>query len=431
MGDLVIVSKLADLENVPYYGELKLSSGTTNPIEEKNSCVLTGYDITIQAHDYQAIRCYNSAVYKSTNEQEFYIFCPLSEPNYLMIWKTGSIFSYSRYNNVQYENVYLDTLNYGPITADGATFPYFNYSLDYVNVGGENNVKWIDSLPVFDNLQNFVDYVTAPLEPRGEATCKVTYFLPDDTYEYTKLTYKKNVQPESVNDGTIVNLDPTQDSVTVEGLIENASYWFKIFTNKSESEAFPYTVEVDPVPPEYKTYIEWINGNGNLFKKLTYNQNSINSYTYQGTTYYHKITIDPKQTSFLQKVYTMDYDTSSVTKWGVENYTYQGYTGIYYNRASSVNQLLTLEINSAETEGLYTLSIPQLTMSYLISTDMVPDLLITQNGEFYKISGTTSGYDTQRSKTVTSNLEGIFKFIWHHFHNVNIKVDGVYWSKVN
>ena len=141
MGDLVIVSKLAVLENVPYYGELKLSSGTISPIEEKNSCVLTGYDITIQAHDYPAIRCYNSAVYKSTNEQEFYIFCPLSEPNYLMIWKTGSIFSYSRYNNVQYENVYLDTLNYGPITADGATFPYFNYSLDYRNVGGENKPK--------------------------------------------------------------------------------------------------------------------------------------------------------------------------------------------------------------------------------------------------------------------------------------------------
>lgn len=242
MGDLVIVSKLADLENVPYYGELKLSSGTTNPIEEKNSCVLTGYDITIQAHDYQTIRCYNSAVYKSTNEQEFYIFCPLSEPNYLMIWKTGSIFSYSRYNNVQYENVYLDTLNYGPITADGATFPYFNYSLDYRNVGGESNVKWIDSLPIFDNLQDFVDYVTVPLEPRGEATCKVTYFLPNDDYQYTKLTYKKDVQPESVNDGIIVNLDPTQDSVNVEGLIENASYWFKIFTNKSESEAFGYTV---------------------------------------------------------------------------------------------------------------------------------------------------------------------------------------------
>lgn len=253
MGDLVIVSKLADLENVPYYGELKLSSGTTNPIEEKNSCVLTGYDITIQAHDYPAIRCYNSAVYKSTNDQVFYIFCPLSEPNYLMIWKTGSIFSYSRYNNVQYENVYLDTLNYGLITADGATFPYFNYSLDYRNVGGENNVKWIDSLPVFDNLQNFVDYVTAPLEPQGDATCKVTYFLPDDTYEYTKLTYKKSVQPESVNDGTIVNLDPTQDSVTVEGLIENTSYWFKIFTNKSESEAFPYTVE----PAKSKIITVW------------------------------------------------------------------------------------------------------------------------------------------------------------------------------
>lgn len=86
----------------------------------------------------------------------------------------------------------------------------------------------------------------------GDATCKVTYFLPDDNYEYTKLTYKRDVQPESVNDGTIVNLDPSQDYVTVEGLVENASYWFKIFTSKSESEAFPYTVGESPIPPIIK-----------------------------------------------------------------------------------------------------------------------------------------------------------------------------------
>ena len=42
----------------------------------------------------------------------------------------------------------------------------------------------------------------------------------------------------------------------------NGNYWFKIFTSKSESEAFPYTVGpiTDPVPPEYKQYIEKING---------------------------------------------------------------------------------------------------------------------------------------------------------------------------
>ena len=266
------------------------------------------------------------------------------------------------------------------------------------------------------------------------ATVRVTCNIPKEPdYKYIKLTYKKDTRPDSWEDGSSIDITKNAVTIDIPGLDIGSKYWFTIFSDISESESFPFGIDTveDPVPPEIKPYIEWINGSGNLFKKLTYNQNSINSYTYQGTTYYHKINIDPKQTSFLQKVYAMDYDTSSVTKWGVENYTYQGYTGIYYNRASSVNQLLTLEINSAETEGLYTLSIPQLTMSYLTSTDMVPDLLITQNGEFYKISGTTSGYDTQRSKTVTSNLEGIFKFIWHHFHNVNIKVNGTYWSKVN
>ena len=264
------------------------------------------------------------------------------------------------------------------------------------------------------------------------ATVKVNYIVPEGDYQYCKLTYKKDLQPESVNDGTIVNLDYTESECMVEGLEENANYWFVIYTDKNESPPFPFTVEVDPVPPEIKPYIEWINGSGNLFKKLTYNQNSINSYTYQGTTYYHKIAIDPKQTSFLYKRYARNYDSSIVGKWGVENYTYQGYTGIYYQCASAIDHLLTLEINSAETEGLYNLSIPQLPMANLTNTDTLGAILITQNGEYYKISGDTAGYETQVSHTITgASLEDIFKFIQHNFHNVNIKVNGTYWSKVN
>ena len=103
------------------------------------------------------------------------------------------------------------------------------------------------------------------------ATIRVNYYLPDDNYEYAKITYKKNDKPESVNDGTIVPISPNDSYIDIPKFVEGQSYWFKIFTNKSESEAFPYTVGpiTDPVPPEYKQYIEIINGSGFNFKNYS------------------------------------------------------------------------------------------------------------------------------------------------------------------
>ena len=77
----------------------------------------------------------------------------------------------------------------------------------------------------------------------GNATIRVNYYLPDDNYEYARITYKKNDKPESVNDGTIVPISPNDSYIDIPKFVEGQSYWFKIFTNKSESEAFPYTVD--------------------------------------------------------------------------------------------------------------------------------------------------------------------------------------------
>ena len=118
---------------------------------------------------------------------------------------------------------------------------------------GYDEVIYIDP-SIYDEL-----YIDGQLVPKANATLRVNYYLPDSDYEYTKLTYKKNEKPESVNDGTIVNINPSDSYVDIPKFAEGDLYYFKIFTNKSESEAFPYTVEVDPVPPEYKTYIKCIN----------------------------------------------------------------------------------------------------------------------------------------------------------------------------
>ena len=74
------------------------------------------------------------------------------------------------------------------------------------------------------------------------ATVNVNYYIPDDTYQYAKITYKQNTSPIDQNDGDSVDIDPTLSSVNIKGLEEEKTYWFIIFTDKSESEAFPFLV---------------------------------------------------------------------------------------------------------------------------------------------------------------------------------------------
>lgn len=87
---------------------------------------------------------------------------------------------------------------------------------------------------------------------KGNATVKVNYYIPSGDYQFTKLTYKKDKEPASVNDGTIVDLDMTQTEAIVDRLEENNTYYFTIFTDISESNSVSFTVEPNPVPPEYR-----------------------------------------------------------------------------------------------------------------------------------------------------------------------------------
>jgi len=74
------------------------------------------------------------------------------------------------------------------------------------------------------------------------AKIKVNYYLPDYEYTYAKITYKQDSEPASETDGESVEILKDETSVNIEGLEEEKTYYFKIFTDKSESEAFPYTV---------------------------------------------------------------------------------------------------------------------------------------------------------------------------------------------
>lgn len=78
--------------------------------------------------------------------------------------------------------------------------------------------------------------------PQGDATCKVNYYLQDDKYTYSKITFKEDTPPIDMNDGYVQDISASQSSVNIENLVEGQKYYFTIFTNKSESESFPYIV---------------------------------------------------------------------------------------------------------------------------------------------------------------------------------------------
>lgn len=84
----------------------------------------------------------------------------------------------------------------------------------------------------------------------------IKYYIPEDEYQYTKLTYKKDLIPESVNDGTIVNLDPTPDQQIVNDLEEGQVYYFIIYTDKSESPYVKYESPQDDPNTPFKEMIE-------------------------------------------------------------------------------------------------------------------------------------------------------------------------------
>ena len=81
-----------------------------------------------------------------------------------------------------------------------------------------------------------------PPTPQGDATCKVNYYLQDGDYAYSKITFKEDTPPVDMNDGYVQDILASQSSVNIENLVEGQKYYFTIFTDKSESESFPYIV---------------------------------------------------------------------------------------------------------------------------------------------------------------------------------------------
>lgn len=274
------------------------------------------------------------------------------------------------------------------------------------------------------------------------ATIRVNYYLPDCDYTYAKITYKQDSEPASETDGESVEILKDETSVNIEGLEEDKTYYFKIFTDKSESEAFEYTVEVDPVPPEYKTYIDNINGTGfDWIRKLeqdtaTITNSDRSTFTADMYKYYpmNKVTW-----------YTHSHQGTDVENWNKT--TFAGQTTALFV-SSKIDKV---EINS--NNNVYSCTITKNNENSVTSPDrmFVYDKTITMGGVYTKDTlprgwyanfNYHSGYlaygpncnpfylaGSWATRTFSGTLTEVFEQLQRYVRNIDIYVDGVLWSK--
>lgn len=274
------------------------------------------------------------------------------------------------------------------------------------------------------------------------ATIKVNYYLPNDEYTYAKITYKQNTSPIDQNDGDSVDIDPSLSSVNIEGLEENETYWFTIFTNKSESEAFEYTVEVDPVPPEYKTYIDNINGTGfDWIRELEQDTATITN---------------SDRSTFTADMYKY-YPMNKVTWY---THSHQGTDIEYWNKTTFAGQTTALfvsskidkvEINS--NNNVYSCTITKNNENSVTSPDrmFVYEKTVTMGGVYTKDTLPRGWYanfnyhsdylaygpncnpfylaGSWATRTFSGTLTEVFEQLQKYVRNIDIYVDGVLWSK--
>ena len=105
-----------------------------------------------------------------------------------------------------------------------------------------------DGEPVNDALESYIDFiddskVAVLVEQEIDDLTKVTvkYVVPAGTYEYIKLVYKTGSVPTSVTDGTAVDILQAAKKVILSGIADGNTYFFKIFTDITESEPYEFT----------------------------------------------------------------------------------------------------------------------------------------------------------------------------------------------
>ena len=257
-----------------------------------------------------------------------------------------------------------------------------------------------------------------PPVPVGDANLKITYYVPAGNYEYSKLTYKKDKEPVSVNDGTVVDIDISQTEIIVENLLENSTYYFTIFTDVSESTSVPFKIEPNPVPPEYREYIDYINGSGFFFKDY------VNASKESGG-----------ETYYTQKYYPNgDYSWFTSSDWPTIKLLVDS-----NSNAGPINcaDIYTVDlVNVGGDQYSYSITpsykpAPSFSSRYWLPNYWFASATVGYMDGIYCIEGNNGASICEPTWSGTDTLPYIFEYVLKKYcKNINIRVDGVYWSKV-
>lgn len=235
----------------------------------------------------------------------------------------------------------------------------------------------------------------------------VEYSIPSGTYEYIKLVYKQDSEPEDASDGTAIDLEIGDGVIGISGINDGNTYFFKIFTDINASQAYEFTTEKPVVPPEYESYIDIINGSGFWWKNWP-NKNYYNA-NQEGMTIY-----PPTLLSWISNY--DDYSYSFTPTAARSQYCY----------VCNIQDVYITSNNNVYSVN-YVISGSQQAFLYNNNPGWLGNVFTNQTFATCYLGQNPDGTTMSTSGT----LAQVLSWMSYRFRNVNIYVDNVCWSKVN
>lgn len=171
-----------------------------------------------------------------------------TDQNVAVTSQLGDGFFNQRYNGNALADYYAYIQTAAPPTYNWQSVP---------SISGKNGILLLSTIqsvylnngdPVNNALESYIDFiddskVAVLVGEQIDDLTKVTikYIVPVGTYEYIKLVYKVGSAPMSVTDGTAVDILQTSKSALISGIADGNTYFFKIFTDSTESEPYEFT----------------------------------------------------------------------------------------------------------------------------------------------------------------------------------------------
>ena len=248
------------------------------------------------------------------------------------------------YNGEPYNPSEYDWQPVPSVQGNGKIYNFSQINSSAINDGDPVTAATITSFSILNEvtrLDKLVDDVNI-----DKTKVSVNYNIPSGDYKFVKLVYKQDEIPITYKDGTAINITQASTSCVIDGIADGNTYWFKIFTDVSESE-----------PRQFKTtkFSDTYDLN-NLVKTNTINNHqdymtssidvtSVNNLSsYFGTNNILRITHSSWQASYIRQ---FDGFTASCDATNALVYTYS-YLPITRNKVISIKLKMRIASQSGQ-----------------------------------------------------------------------------------